>query len=200
MRQIEGIVLYASKSPCVWTARLVQVCDRLRTKSYLVGFEETWITVEVRQALQRFANGGAIRETLGDNAGLMRPLRYWIDERTGRFSYPVLVVPSSDEEQSMPFLRNPESGRVKDTVLTVVRKSIARIFELCDELREDASVTSLSHAWHILHYEVTRSQLANEAQKVKDQLVAPIIDQALANKREPLTGRTSCNEVDFAVE
>lgn len=55
------------------------------------------------------------------------------------------------------------------------------------------------HPRHILHHEVAGSKLGNEAEEVKDENVALVIDEAFANEREALARWAAEDTVDLPI-
>ena len=83
--------------------------------------------------------------------------------------------------------------RVEDSI--GIDRAVTNGVKLPYQLVEDPCVPASSHPWDVLHREVARPQLRNNTEKVEDELVALIVDQPLADRREPLTRRTAKNDV-----
>jgi hypothetical protein len=56
------------------------------------------------------------------------------------------------------------------------------------------------HARNVLHDEITGSKGGDQPEKVKDQLIPRVVDQALSHRRKPLAWWASDNHVHFAVK
>ena len=56
-----------------------------------------------------------------------------------------------------------------------------------------------SKSLHILEHEILRFDFAHDTDVVTDQRIARIVERALTDQREPLTGRAAEHDIDFAL-
>src|SRR5205085_1361920 len=89
-----------------------------------------------------------------------RAFRDWSCSGTWVARRPINVVADADEDQSSPFLRHPEVGRVKYLVrrATSGSKAVAGFIEFGHETTEDRLVSSSLHTRHVFHHEDLRAQ------------------------------------------
>lgn len=99
----------------------------------------------------------------------------------------------------MAFLWNTEICGIEDSVSLLIWEPVTSLFKLRDQILKDAGMTPSRHPRHVLHNEKAWAKRRNETEKMKYELVAAVVHQALANRRKTLTGWPTRNEVDFAI-